>query len=83
MLNNGNIEHTCKLVSLKSVVKSCIYDDNQRLIQIVESRDSLLIVSVRQNLSKLRHVFALLNQMQGVSGSGASLKQGEGRTIKN
>ncbi|CAH1430304.1 unnamed protein product [Lactuca virosa] len=46
-------------------------------MSVVEIHDSLFTVSVRQKLSdKLQPVFVMLNQIQGVSKSGASPAQG-------
>ena len=42
----------------------------------METRDSLLTVLVRKHLSKkLKRIFAMLNQIEGVSDSDALLKQ--------
>ena len=62
----------------KSLVKGCVSDINQRLLHIIESHDSLFTILVSQFLlEKFQPVITLLNQIQGVSGSGASMKQGE------
>ncbi|CAH1451764.1 unnamed protein product [Lactuca virosa] len=69
-----------KLDALKSenvVIKSCIADVNLFLQNLVETRDSLLTVSVRQHLAdKLKPVFSLMNHIKGVSESGSLPKQG-------
>ncbi|CAI9271899.1 unnamed protein product [Lactuca saligna] len=79
-LNISNLEEE------KSLVNGKISEINQHLLRIVETRDSLFIVSVRQNLfEKLQIVFTMLNRLQSVSGSRASAKQGrdEEAIIKN
>lgn len=46
-------------------------------MRIVETRNSSFIVSARQDLSEnIQPVFTMLNQIQGVSGSRDSTKQG-------
>ena len=60
------------------VIKSCIGDVNHFLQNLVETRDSLVIVSVCQHLAdKLKPVFSMLNRIKGVSKSGSLPKQGE------
>lgn len=50
------------LESEKTVVKSCVSEINQYLQRLVETRDSLFTVSVRQQLlDKLQLVVAMLN----------------------
>ncbi|CAI9303966.1 unnamed protein product [Lactuca saligna] len=47
------------------------------MLRLVETRDSLVTVSVQQHLSdKLQPVFPMLNQIECVSGSGSLPKQG-------
>lgn len=66
-----------KLEEERPLVKGCTSEINQCVLRIIESGDSLFIVFVRQNLfEKLQHVFATMNQLQGVSGSEAFTKQG-------
>lgn len=71
-------KHNDGLEDERTLVKACVSEINQYLMRLVETHDSLFIVSIRQQLSdKLQLVFAMLNQIQGVPGSGDSLKQGE------
>ncbi|CAI9281048.1 unnamed protein product [Lactuca saligna] len=51
---------------------------NQFLLNLIDTRDSLLTVSVRQHLTdKLKPVFSMLNHIEGVSESSSLPKQGE------
>lgn len=75
-LNYAN-RHLHDLGSEKIVLKSCVSDVNLYLQNLIEIRDSLLIVSVRQHLTKkLKPVFIMLKRIEGVSESDALLKQG-------
>lgn len=79
-------QNIAKIEEERSIVKRYTSEINQCLLRIVETHDSSFTVSVRQNLSeKLQHVFAMPNQLHGVSGSGASTKQGgdEEKMLKN
>lgn len=64
----------------KLVIKSCVADVNQYLQTLLETRDSLITVSIRQHLAeKLRLVFSILNRLKGVSALDALPKQGQKR----
>ena len=45
------INHIDDLQNERTVIKSCIYDINQYLMRLVETRESLFTVSVQQQLS--------------------------------
>ncbi|CAI9260970.1 unnamed protein product [Lactuca saligna] len=62
--------------SQKFVMKSCITDVNASLNNLIETRDSLLTVSVRQHLAdKLTSMFLMFYMLEGVSESGTLPKQ--------
>ena len=75
-LNNAT-QAKSNLKEERSLIKGCISEVNDYLQQIIETRDSSFTVSIRQSFSeKLQPVFAMLNQIIGVSGSSAPSKQG-------
>lgn len=77
-------QHISTLEEERSLVKGCISKINHLLMRIIETCDSSLTVSFRQNLfEKIQHVFAMLNQIQGVSRSRDSAKQGGDEEEKN
>lgn len=60
-------KHLDGLESEKTVIKSCVSEINHYIWCLVESRDSLLTVSVRQHLAdQLKPVFLMLNRIEGV-----------------
>lgn len=66
----------------KVVFQSSVSNINQYLYSLIETRDSMLMVSVCQHLSeKLKPMFAMLNQLQGVLESSGIPKQG-GEAVK-
>lgn len=66
------------LLSEKDAMKSYISEVNSMLSDIIETHDSMITVTVKKHLAeKFRHVFAKLNQLEGVPESGSILKQGE------
>ncbi|XP_052620855.1 uncharacterized protein LOC128126781 [Lactuca sativa] len=71
-----------ELLSKRAVVKSCVADVNTLLSDIIETRDSMITTTVKKHLAKkLRLVFAMLNQLEGVSESSSILKQ-RGENVK-
>ncbi|CAI9280758.1 unnamed protein product [Lactuca saligna] len=53
------------LLSEKAVMKICVEDMNALLSDIIEIRDSLIMITVRKHLAeKLRHVFVMLNRTE-------------------
>ncbi|CAI9287624.1 unnamed protein product [Lactuca saligna] len=61
----------------KVVFGICISDINEYLQRLLETHDSILTISVGQHLfEKLKLVFRLLNQLEGVSRSSVIPKQG-------
>lgn len=75
-LNYAN-KHLDDLKTEKVVIKRCISEINQYMHRMVETRDSLLNVSIRQNLlEKLQPVFDMFNQIKGVSKVDSLPKQG-------
>lgn len=80
-LNYANL-YLDDLESEKIVLKSCVLEVNEYLHHILDTRDSLLTVVVRQHLAdKLKPIFAMLNRIEGVSECDVLPKQGE--IIKN
>ncbi|CAI9294203.1 unnamed protein product [Lactuca saligna] len=70
------------MASEKAVFQSCVSNINLYLHNLIETRDSLFTVSVRQHLAKkLQPIFAILNQLQGVLDSIHVPKQG-GEVVK-
>ena len=66
------------LESKKAAIKSCMSKVNQYLHCLVETRDSILTMSVRQHLyENLKPDFTMLNRIEGVSEDDALPKQGE------
>ncbi|CAI9291295.1 unnamed protein product [Lactuca saligna] len=66
-----------ELKSEGAIVKSVVVDENHYLQALVETRYSLLTVSVRKHLAKkLKLVFLMLNCLEGVLESESLLKQG-------
>ncbi|CAI9264617.1 unnamed protein product [Lactuca saligna] len=70
------------LLSERAVMRSCISDVTSLLLDIIESRDSMISIIVRKHLAdKLTVVFAMLHRLQGVSPQSSHQKQvGEGGT---
>ncbi|CAI9280416.1 unnamed protein product [Lactuca saligna] len=67
-----------ELLYEKDAMKSCIADVNSLLSDIIKTRDSLITITIKKHLAeKLRHVFAKLNRLEGVSESSSLPKQGE------
>ncbi|CAI9290716.1 unnamed protein product [Lactuca saligna] len=61
----------------RALMRSCITDVTSMLSNILETRDSMLTISVRKYLfEKVRPVFALLHRLEGVRESGFIPKQG-------
>lgn len=70
-------QNIAQLEEERYLVKGCISEINHYLMRIIETNDSSVTTYVRQNLSeKLQPIFSMLNQIQGVLGSGASVDQG-------
>lgn len=68
------------LESEKTILKSCVSEINKYMHRLVETRDSLLTISVCQHLSeKLQPVFSMLTRLEGVSESDALPKQEGGK----
>lgn len=66
-----------KLLSERAVMRSCIIDVTSMLSDIVETRDSLLTITVCKHLlEKVRPAFAMLHRLEGVPELGFILKQG-------
>lgn len=64
------------------VTKSCVLDVNSMLSNIVEARDPLIPITVRNHLAnKLHPTFAMLNRLEGVSDFSSIPKQG-GESVK-
>nr|KAJ0199186.1 hypothetical protein LSAT_V11C600300210 [Lactuca sativa] len=68
------LEHADKqiidLLCERVVMKSCVADVNELILDIIETRDSMITITVKKHLSeKLRSVFAMLNRLEGVSES--------------
>ncbi|CAI9281329.1 unnamed protein product [Lactuca saligna] len=58
-------------------MKSCIIDANGLLLDITETRESMITITVKKHLSKkLRPVFAMLHRLEGVMESSSIPKQG-------
>ncbi|CAI9263909.1 unnamed protein product [Lactuca saligna] len=75
-LNHAN-KRIEDLLSEKVVMKSCITGVNSLLLNIIETIDSLITITVRKHLAeKHRSVFIMLNRLEGVSKSVAPPKQG-------
>lgn len=71
-------KHMDDLEYEKIVVKSCVSKINMYMQHLVETHDSVFTVSVWQHLlDKLQQNFSMLNQIEGVLGSGALPKHGE------
>ncbi|CAI9287717.1 unnamed protein product [Lactuca saligna] len=66
-----------EILSKKFVMKSYIGDMNSILSNIIETRDYLITITVRKHLAaKIRHVFSMLNMLEGVLKSDILPKQG-------
>lgn len=64
------------LLSKKAVMKSCIAHVNTMHSDIIQARDSMIIITVKKHLSeKLRPIFAMLHIFEGVAESCSILKQ--------
>nr|KAJ0223195.1 hypothetical protein LSAT_V11C200058870 [Lactuca sativa] len=62
---------------LRVVMRSCITDVTSMLSDILETRDSMLTITVRKHLlKKVRPVFAMLHRLEGVSDQSFNQKQG-------
>ncbi|CAI9290024.1 unnamed protein product [Lactuca saligna] len=62
-------------------MKSCIVNVNALLSNIIETRDSLIMITVKKHLAdKLRPMSAMLNILKGVSESNILPKQGENKS---
>ncbi|CAH1450550.1 unnamed protein product [Lactuca virosa] len=58
-------------------MRSCITDVTGMLWDIIETRDSMITITMRKHLAeKLRPVFAMLHCLEGVSDQTFNLKQG-------
>lgn len=58
-------------------MKICVVDVNTLLSDIIETCDSLIMITVRKHLAeKLRHVFMMLNRIEGVLEFDTLPKQG-------
>ncbi|CAI9274486.1 unnamed protein product [Lactuca saligna] len=68
MVELENVEkQVSDLLSEKAIMKSCIEDVNVLLSDINETRDSVIIITVKKHLlEKLRPVFAMVNRLEGV-----------------
>ncbi|CAI9261279.1 unnamed protein product [Lactuca saligna] len=65
-------------LSEKIVIKSCIAYVNALLSHIIETRDSMIMMTIKKHLAeKLHPVFATLNRLEGVSDLSSIPKQGE------
>ncbi|CAI9288313.1 unnamed protein product [Lactuca saligna] len=65
-----------------TVMKSCISDVNALLLDIIETCDSMIPITLKKHLSeKLRPVFTMLHRPKGVPESGSILKQ-RGKGVK-
>ncbi|CAI9291502.1 unnamed protein product [Lactuca saligna] len=65
-------------LAMESAVQTCITDVTSFLSDIIETRDSMISITVRKHLAeKLSHVFAMLYRLQGVSPQSSKQKQGE------
>lgn len=65
-------------MSEKAVFKSCVADINLFLQTLIETHDSLHIVSVLQHLDdKLKKIFSMLNSIEGASEPIFRPKKGE------
>lgn len=70
-------KHIEDMESEKAIVKCSVSDVNKYLQNLIESRDSLVTVSVRRHLAnKLKPVFSMLNMIAGVSEHDALPKLG-------
>ena len=75
MLLSHAQQHNDELMYEKVVIKSCVGEVNQFLQNLIDTHDSLLMISVRQHLAdKLKPVFSMLNYIEGVSESRSLLK---------
>ncbi|CAI9282029.1 unnamed protein product [Lactuca saligna] len=77
-VNLDNVEkHVNDLLSEKVAMKSYIAEVIGMLSDIIETRDSMITITVKKHLAKkLRLVFAMLNRLEGVPESGSIPKQG-------
>lgn len=65
-----------ELLSEKAAMKSYIVNATGMLFDIIETMDSMIIITVRKNLAKkLRPVFTMLHRLEGVSESCKIQKQ--------
>lgn len=65
------------LLTERAIMKSCISDITGLLLDFIETRDSMITISIRNHLNeKLRLVFAMLHRLQGVSDQTIVPKQG-------
>ncbi|CAH1435663.1 unnamed protein product [Lactuca virosa] len=56
------------LLSDRAVMRSCITDVTGMLSDIIETRDSMITITMRKHLAeKLRPIFAMLHRLEGVS----------------
>ena len=63
----------------KTITKSCISDITSFLSDVIETRDTMITISIRKHLNeKLRPVFAMLHKLQGVLDQTFVPKQGGG-----
>ncbi|CAH1449006.1 unnamed protein product [Lactuca virosa] len=65
------------LLSERAVMRSCITDVTGLLSDIIETRDSMITITIHKHLQeKLKTVFAMLHRLEGVSDQSLNLKQG-------
>ena len=66
------------LLSEKVSMKSCIVDVNGLVSYIIETRDSMITITIKKYIyEKLRLVFAMLHRLEGVPELSSIPKQGK------
>lgn len=65
------------LLTERAIIKSCVSDITSLLLDVIETRESMITISVRKHLNeKLMPIFIMLHRLQGISDQTFVPKQG-------